>query len=59
MELDGDGDGDGDGFTTPSIGTRCTSGTLTLPYYAAPDRNDCDDADDTRWALSTYLALDA
>jgi hypothetical protein len=51
-------DFDGDGFTTPSLGMRCTAGTLPPPYYAAPVGDDCDDTDAAHWALLTYQAID-
>ena len=51
-------DFDGDGFTTPSMGTRCTAGSLAPPYYAAPVGNDCNDADAAHWAWLSYVAID-
>jgi hypothetical protein len=37
-------DFDRDGFTVPSLGTRCTAGTLLPPYHAQPTGHDCNDA---------------
>jgi hypothetical protein len=52
-------DFDGDGFTTPAMGTRCTAGALSPPYFATAHRNDCDDGDASVWLALTYQGLDA
>ena len=51
-------DFDEDGFTMPSIGMRCTAGTLEPPYFATPHGNDCNDADAAHWLTLAYLGID-
>jgi hypothetical protein len=51
-------DFDADTFTIPSMGTRCTAGTLLPPFFATPHGFDCDDGNDRIWQLVTFVAID-
>ena len=36
------------------MGTRCTAGALSPPYFATGHGNDCDDGDASVWLALTY-----
>jgi len=52
-------DFDRDGFTTPAMGTRCTAGALSPPYFATGHGNDCDDGNASVWLALSYQGIDA